>query len=237
MESIKVVIGIQARTHSTRLPNKAMKRIRGITMVDRIINTCLKSEKYINRFTRRSGIEVVTYVLIPEGDPLKEYLSDKEVGILEGPEQDLISRYKVLMDKEDPDYLVRITADCFLLPPFLITKCINTAVKNKYNFTTTAHPEFRTFFDGADVEVVDKELFEWLDKNSTEREHVFAYLVSNYPDWYRPGLICNYLDLSAFKLSVDTQKDFDLTCKQYNSLMDKKEKWSKLWGESSVHQF
>ena len=238
MENITVLIGIQARTNSTRLPNKAMKKIMGIPTVDHVVNAALKSSQYMNRFSERTGIRSLVWALIPEGDPLKEYLEGRPgLYVHSGDPDDLVERYSFLVEEFNPDYIVRLTADCPLLPPFLITKCINTAVKNKYDFLDTAHPEYRCFFDGADVEVMSSKAFEWVYKNATDREHVCNILRSDPPEWMNMGAIFSYLDLSAFKLSIDTQKDFDLVKNQIVSVQNKKRKWEEKHGKSSAHSF
>lgn len=238
---MNVLIAIQARTTSTRLPNKVMKRILGVTLIDNVINSCLKSSLYINRFSSKTGTNTEVVVLVPKDDPLKEYLSvRKDIKIIEGSEHDLISRYNDAMKLYDPDFICRITSDCFLIPPFLITKTINTAIKNDYDFTSTAYQDYRTFFDGADVEVCSRKLFSWLNENAKEefnREHVFSYLQKNKPDWAKFGAVFSYLDLSALKLSIDTEEDLKLVTKQYTSIENKKRKFEETYGKGSAHMF
>ena len=236
-EGITVSIGIQARTNSTRLPNKAMKKILGVPTVDHVANSALKSSQYINRFSDRTGVRSRVFILVPEGDPLKEYLEGRpNISVLEGPEDDLIGRYNLLM-KDNPDYVVRLTGDCPLLPPFLITKCINTAIQNKYDFLDNANPEFRCFYDGADVEVMSNKAFNWVYENAKEREHVCHSLRQEAPEHLSFGHVFSFLDLSAFKLSIDTAKDFDLVNNQYKSVHNKRRKWEERYGKGSAHMF
>lgn len=238
---MKILIGIQARTNSTRLPNKVLRRISGITIIDNVINSCHKSSLYLNRFSAKTNVKAELCVVIPKDDPIKNHLKNrKEISVYEGDETDLISRYKVAMDATNADYLVRITSDCFLLPPFLITKTVNTAIKNNYNFVTNAHPKYRTFFDGADVEMCDKQTFYWLDEVAKEkryREHVFSYICEKMPTSLSIGHIFNYLDLSALKLSIDTEKDLELVTKQYTSIEEKKLNWEVVHGKHTCHMF
>jgi spore coat polysaccharide biosynthesis protein SpsF (cytidylyltransferase family) len=215
-----------------------MKKILGLPMVDHTINAALKSVQYINRFTNRSGVRAEVYMLIPEGDPLKEHLEGKpNIVVHEGPEMDLVTRFNGAVEKTNADYIVRITADCPLLPPFLVTKCINTAIKNEYDFLDTANPSHRCFFDGGDVEVMSRKMFNWLNENATEREHVCNDIRTKCPDWAKLGHIFSYLDLSAFKLSVDTQEDFDLVANQMKSVQNKKRRWEETHGRYSAHLF
>jgi len=207
-------------------------------MVDHTINAALKSAQYINRFSNRTGVNVQVWVLVPEGDPLKEYLDGRNnITIHSGPEEDLITRFSGAVKKTEADYVVRLTADCPLLPPFLITKCVNTSVQNKYDFLDTANPQYRCFFDGGDVEVMSRKMFDWLDLNATEREHVCNDIRKAPPEWAKLGHVFSYLDLSSFKLSIDTEKDFDLVSNQIKSVQNKKRKWEEEFGKYSAHLF
>lgn len=231
-----VLIGIQARSKSVRLPNKAMKIIRGSTIIDHVIWRCRSAQNYINRYSERRQIYSNLAVLIPVGDPLKEHLKGR-VDIIEGPEEDVIARYKVAIDNYKPDYLVRITADCPLMLPWLIGKTINVLIYNDYDFVTNAHPQLRTFADGHDVEACNIKLFNWLNEFSSEREHVFKILYDNvYPEW-KIGHVFNHTDMSSVKLSVDTEKDYELVRKQMESMVDKKRKWESLYGEGTAYKF
>ncbi len=231
---VNVLLAIQARSASTRLPNKVMLPLGGKPIIDHVINACKKSLKYMNNYSQKSKINVNMCIVIPEGDKLIHYLRDP---IVVGPEEDLITRYKNAMEKYTPDYLVRITGDCPMIPSYLITKAINCAVKGEYDFLSNAHPNLRTFADGHDVEVCNKKLFSWLDKTSQEREHVFQILYENvYPEW-RIGHIFSYIDLSSVKLSVDTEKDYKLVKKQFDSRFDKISKWKRMYGENTANNF
>jgi spore coat polysaccharide biosynthesis protein SpsF (cytidylyltransferase family) len=215
-----------------------MKRIGGVSILDLVVKACRKSQVYINKFSSRTGQFVDIAVLIPKDDPLKSYLAGR-VDIVEGPEDDVLARYKNAMDRYNPDYLVRVTSDCPLLPPFLVSKAINVAVRGEQDFVTSAHPAFRTFFDGADIQIVNKRLFDWVDENATgdQREHVLSILDNEKPDWARVAGIFNYLDLSGVKLSIDTLEDYEKVKKQIESTATKKRNFEKTYGRGSVHQF
>lgn len=238
MEPKTILIGIQARSNSTRLPQKVMKKIDDKPIIDHVVRACRKAAKYINEFSDRHNMTVDIAVLIPEGDELSEYLMGR-VPVVKGPEDDLINRYKNAIERYDPDFIVRVTADCPMIPPFLISKAINVAVRGKYDFVTSAHPSFRTFFDGADIEVCSKRLFDWVDENAEgdEREHVFSRLSRDAPKEFSFAHIFNYIDLSSLKLSVDTEKDYELSKKQIESVIKKKQAWESVHGRGSAHSF
>lgn len=238
MESTTILIGVQARTNSERLPNKMMKKILGMPVIDHTINAALTSSKYMNKYSHKTGVSTQVWALVPEGDPLEAYLSKRnDIAVYAGHPTDLVERFNDVVQKVNPDYIVRLTGDCPLLLPFLVTKSINTAIHNKYDFTDNANPKYRTFFDGTDVEVMSRKAFDWLNENAKEREHVCSNLRNESPEWVRKGAVYSHIDLSSFKFSIDTKKDFELVNNLMKSLKHKKVNWEEEHGKYTSHMF
>lgn len=231
----KVLIGIQARSGSTRLPDKARVLIAGMTMLDRVIENCRIAAPHIQRRTQ-STVEIV--VLTPKGDPIVEEFSDR-VEVIEGPEHDVLSRYKVAVDKKCPDYIVRITADCPMIPSVNITNLTDLAVNKGYDYISNSDERFRTSIDGEDCEVISRRLFETVAEIAVkpyDREHVTPLIRRSPPDWAIIGLSLNYFDLSDIKLSVDTQEDLDRVRKAFDSAALKYAEAARFYGSKRVHR-
>jgi len=146
-----MVIGIQARTSSTRLPNKTLMPINGKPIVQHIIDSCGRAIGFIDKDKWDINIELV--LLIPEKDELKNHYQWK-IKIVEGSEQDVLSRYVKATKVFEADYICRITADCVFISTPVITKHIKSALINKRDLTTNTH--IRTFKEGYDCEIVIK---------------------------------------------------------------------------------
>lgn len=218
----KVVIGIQARSTSSRLPKKSTMKISGRPLIDWVLKACKGSAKYINNFDG-GNIFAKVCLLVPEGDPLQEIYGDSET-VYTGPEHDVLSRYMVMVKNEAPDYVARITGDCPLIPHFLITKHIVNAVKYKYDYVSNVDEETRTYADGLDCEVISSALFKWANANAvnpSDREHVTTILRRQPPEWARSAYVVGYQDTSSLKLSVDTEEDLDFV-RAYHEIMEKK---------------
>ena len=239
-EITTVCIGIQARSNSTRLPDKVNKLIHEKTVLNHVIDACKKSMLYINKYTSSTHILVNLAMLVPHNDPIAlDY--KKKIRIFQGPEDDVLKRYATMGDRMNADYVVRITGDCPLIPPALITKHINTAIMNKYDYLTNTHLDTRTAPDGHDCEIISKAALTWLSQNAStdsEREHVTLLLKEKTPpDWMSIGTIIHSLDLSGFKISVDTEEDLEKAVKMYHSIYNKAERARKKYGDRSVHRF
>ena len=139
-----VNIGIQARLTSTRLPEKILKTINGNTVLNHVIKQVSSSIKYINKHSSRNNIQVKLFILAPlstneeHNSIIKSYESDL-TEVLLGPENedDVLLRYYMLLRKHPSDYVVRITSDCPMVPPALITKSIMIACKAGVDLVTT----------------------------------------------------------------------------------------------------
>jgi spore coat polysaccharide biosynthesis protein SpsF len=161
------------------------------------------------------------------------------INIIEGNEADVMSRYASLQEKHPAHYVVRITADCPLLKPALISKAITIAAKGQYDYLTNAMPGFRTFHDGADVEVISAQMIKWLDHTNTgkDREHVTSSIKEKAPPWANIGHLFSDVDNSQLKLSVDTSEDLKNVEKHYFSVQEKIRRWSNRYGPNTCHRF
>ena len=206
--SAKVLIAIQARSNNTRLPGKCRMLVGGVPMLERVIREAKKSQNHIHTDPRKNiGVEVC--VLVPRADPLAEEYR-LHCPIIEGPEDDVLTRYHMALTTFNPDYIVRITADCPLIPPKTITAHIVRAVSNQLDYVSNCDPDTRTSADGHDVEVISRRLLEWVHKYAVtpyDREHVTPLIRKEKPDWATRKDIHEKIDYSQLKLSVDTEED------------------------------
>lgn len=243
-KQVKVSIGIQARSNSTRFPNKVTQMVGGKMVIDHVIDLCRNSAEYINRYTFTNKTVASVYVLVPEGDPLKQILSTMSERVLEGSESDVLSRYMKLAKETDASYVVRITADCPLIPPFLVFKCINTAIKNGLDYFSNVgdFPEtLRTSVDGHDVEVLSIRALEWLDQNATKpehREHVTTLLrKDDPPQSLRFGILIGHNDHSNVKLSLDTEEDLENIRSEVERVQKKIQSAKRKYGKHAIHRY
>lgn len=238
-ETVAVSIGIQARTDSDRLPGKVNLDLGGKPVLERVIDAAKRSALYLNRKSHVTGIKVDVYLLTPVGDELVARYRSR-VQVIEGPHLDVLARYMELVSLAQPDYVVRITGDCPLIPPFVITKHIQTAVNQKYDYFSNVEPAVRTAIDGFDCEVISRRLIEYGHAQAVsadEREHVTLFLRRRRPEWATYGAMIDYLDLSKVHLSLDTIEDYERIRAQWDSIERKTRRARDLYGEKNVHRF
>lgn len=209
---MKVVVIIQARTASTRLPKKVLMEIEGKSLLWHVIQR-VKLSKHIDEI-------VLAIPNTKENDILEKFAKENSIFYYRGSEDDVLSRYYNAAKKFDAKLIVRITSDCPLIDPHIIDMVINKHKKAKVDYTSIGIK--RTFPRGVDVEVFN---FLTLEKTfqkvreKYEREHVTAYIYT-HPKIFKLQNIEAGQNLRhpELRLCVDTVEDLQLVKKIYQHL-------------------
>ena len=237
---INVCFGIQARSTSVRFPGKILQEIEpGQSMLRYVIRSVDRSAFYLNRATHRTGIKASYAVLLPHGDRAAA-LASRSAPVLEGPEHDVLTRYQMMADQMGADYIVRITADCPLIPPPLLSDLVNITIHNQYDYCSNVFEIVRTAIDGYDVEVMSKKALQWAHDTATDpsdREHVTLILRgSKRPEWMKMGCAMHFMDDSSRKCSVDTKEELDQLREDRKRYLEKMRLAEQIFGRSHVHR-
>lgn len=213
---MRILIGIQARTNSRRLPGKIHELIGDKTMLEHVVETC----KQVNVLNRVNQYTVA--VLYPEGD-LKVIDECQRIGVeyWAGDEHDLYKRYLGAMDRFESEAMVRVTADCWMIPKEMIEEAISCLTEADY----AANTIIRSFVEGWDIQAATRKGIEWMSKNQTEeREHIFKTFDENQmvrDEFVGDGLvfraIVNSLNPIFQKTSIDTKEDLERARKVYEN--------------------
>jgi glutamate-1-semialdehyde 2,1-aminomutase len=196
-----VVAIVQARMGSTRLPDKVMKRIGGVPMI----------ELLLSRLGR--ALEVDEIVLATSHDPrnqqLVEHVASLGFRCFRGSEDDVLDRYYQTASATGADAIVRITGDCPLVDPALVDEIVRAFRTSGADYlSNTSSPSYP---DGLDVEVFSMAALAAAWHEAVEpfdREHVTPYL--RRTDRFSQGSFQNGEDLSALRWTVDEAADFSV---------------------------
>jgi spore coat polysaccharide biosynthesis protein SpsF len=209
------------------------------TLLQHVVDSCNNAAVYNNKYSAKRGILVETAILCPTGDDIVEAFKGK-VLIHEGPEHDVLTRYAQAAKKFSADYIVRVTGDCPLIPSFLITKHINTALQNSHDYVSNIDERIRTAIDGFDCEVFSKRALDWIDENATseyDRQHVTPLIRKSPPHWASIGHVIGQVDLSDMKLSVDTLEDLERVKHHYDKIQNAQNTAERLFGRKCVYRY
>lgn len=196
-----MILGLlQARTSSSRLPGKVLKKINGEPMLSWQIRRVLESALL-------DKVLVVTST--DSSDDVIEELGDSmDVPVYRGSLDDVLGRFVGAIEQERPTTVVRLTGDCPLVDPEVLDEVIreHLATGADYTSNTLEH----TFPDGLDVEAVQPQVLVELDAralSSAERQHV-TYGVYTRPEEFRCVSVTQSPSRGDLRWTVDSQDDF-----------------------------
>ncbi len=209
---LKVVCIIQARTGSTRLPGKVLKKICGKTVL----------EHDIDRLRRIKNVDeiVIATTNKKQDDLIVNEALRLGVKYFRGSEEDVLSRYYYAAKMTKADIVMRVTSDCPLIDSEVSKNILNYYLKNSKCYDYVSNTIKRTYPRGLDVEVFSFKALKraFLEaKSNRDREHVTPYIWGNVDD-FRIGQYVNEIDYSELRWTLDTEEDFQLINKIYEHL-------------------
>ncbi|MBT1690199.1 glycosyltransferase family protein [Dawidia soli] len=204
---MKIVAVTQARTSSTRLPAKILKKIGNDTLLELHLKRILKSKK-IDQL-------VVATTTNPEDAAIADIATSLGLEYYRGDVNDVLDRFYRAVETKGADYIVRLTSDCPLIDAELIDKVIQKAIDEKLDYCSNVLEP--TYPDGQDVEVFRFAALKkaWTEAaKQSEREHVTPYIWGN--STYKGGTLFQSGNFSegytfeGLRMTIDEQRDFDL---------------------------
>ncbi len=203
---MRVVAIVQARMGSTRLPNKVMKCIDGVPMIELLLHRLSRS---------REVDEIVLATSVEErNQPLVDHITSLGFRCFRGSEDDVLGRFCLAAHGSNADVVVRITGDCPLVDPDLVDQAIQRFAATDVDYLSNVSPP--TYPDGLDIEVFSEQALQRANLETQEvfdREHVTPYLRQSKQ--FKQETMRYSQDLSGLRWTVDEQKDFDVICRVF----------------------
>ena len=208
---------IQARMGSTRLPGKVMKVLRGRTVLGHVITRV--------RACPLLDAVIVATTMASQDDVIVAESTRWGAGIFRGSETDVLSRYYGAAREAGADLVVRVTSDCPLLDPLVLTEMLQqfrraqAAGKPLDYLSNTLE---RTFPRGLDAEIFTFAALAQAMRETAqpyEREHVTPYIYQ-HPDIFTLESYCQPENLSHHRWTLDTEDDWRLIQVVYKALYE-----------------
>jgi spore coat polysaccharide biosynthesis protein SpsF (cytidylyltransferase family) len=211
-ETKKIVVIIQARLTSTRLPKKIMLDLCGEPLLWHVIER-VKQAKLIDSI-------VLAIPDSPSNDELESFVKQFDWDVFRGSENDVLSRYYNAATQFKADIIVRITSDCPLVDPEIIDETIKQHVRDGNDYTAVGVEG--GFPRGLDVELFNFKSLEIAYSKAVERaerEHVTLFIYQN-PKLFRICFVeaSGILRRPDIRLTVDTEEDLILIREIYSVL-------------------
>jgi spore coat polysaccharide biosynthesis protein SpsF (cytidylyltransferase family) len=192
---------IQARLSSSRLPNKMLREIAGIPLVEYVVRRCSLS--------KRADLIAVITSNEPSDDLLHQFCEKKGITVFRGSLDNVLKRYVQAATFFRLGLVCRVCGDS----PFVDVNQID----NIFDHATThqcSYISLKNVIDGFISEVFSSSLLQRINKldiGEENREHVTLY-VRNNPEKFNIHLIDLGMQEIAKKISltVDTIEDLRL---------------------------
>lgn len=207
---MSIVAILQARTSSSRLPNKVLKPILGTPMLQHQIERVSRS-KLVDQLVVATSVE-------SSDDELVGLLEHLGVHVYRGSLDDVLDRFYQAALELKPSHVVRLTGDCPLIDPVVIDDVIAYHIETGADYTSNVYPP--SFPDGLDVEIMTLSTLEnaWKAASlASDKEHVTSY-IRNKKSVFSVRNLENKKDLSALRWTVDELNDFDFVSEIYAHL-------------------
>ena len=197
---MKIVVIIQARMSSTRLPGKIMLPLQGKPMLQNISERIARA-KYIDDLIIATSIDETD-------DIVEDFCLNKGIKYFRGSLNNVLERYYKCAVKESADIIIRCTADNALIDATIIDEAVETYISYKPDYLSYK----ASLPVGMRVEVFS---FDALEKAYNEAsdpeclEHVTPYIIKT------PSKFCVLFyqdrsddDYSTMRFTIDTPEDY-----------------------------
>lgn len=193
---------LQARMTSSRLPGKVMLEINHRPMIYWQIQRILQA-KSIDKLIVATSDHLSDNILA-------DYLNSEGVLVFRGSLSDVHSRFLAIVNSNpEADTFLRLTADCPLVMPHLISDMLTEFDEGGYDYLSNCFNP--TYPDGLDIEIFSRESFLEMsngDLSKLEKEHV-TLKYRSLADLFRVGEKLHFENLSNMRWTVDYEQDYE----------------------------
>lgn len=213
---------IQARTGSTRLPNKMLLPFyKGKGILETILKRLTSAEL---------NIPIILATTVNSQDDKIEYIAQQNnVKVYRGSEDNVMERFIMAAEENNIQKIIRICAD----NPFLDIEAIKFQIKNfkesdvdywcysKSDKTPTIITHYGFWTEGVKLDALKRILIK--TNNSLYLEHVTNYIYSHTADFkiHYEQISREIENVHDIRLTIDTIEDFELSQKIYSTMINK----------------
>jgi N,N'-diacetyllegionaminate synthase len=204
-----IIAFVPCRLKSSRLPNKAIKEIYGISAIERCLLN-IKAMRSVEKIVLATSSS-------PEDKVLENYTLNGQVEISTGPEEDVLQRFLPIIEKYKPSHVMRITGDCPLVSYELAELLITSHLETGADATFTRSPVAL----GVNCEIYKTEAvlkLRTLFPVTNYSEYLIYYFLNN-PSIFRLNIVpAPERFIKQWRLTLDEESDLTLFNMLYSYL-------------------
>lgn len=199
---MKTIAIIQARMGSSRLPGKILMPLGDYTNLYYVTARCMSI----------SGVSdvIVATSTLEQDDAVELWCRKQGITCFRGSEEDVLSRYIEAASPYQPNYVMRVTADCPFVDVEMAEEMLKIAMSKKVDIVDLGAALPR----GLAVEIISYDALQYIDSHGQEprhREHV-TYFAYEYKELFTRAIYQppqNRLH-SELRITLDTEEDYAL---------------------------
>jgi spore coat polysaccharide biosynthesis protein SpsF (cytidylyltransferase family) len=209
---------VQARSSSSRFPDKVLAEVEGAPLLARMLRRLLRSSE--------CGRFAVATSTAQDDDAVAEIAAQEGVEVVRGPLEDVLERYRLAAESLDADVVVRLTGDCPLIDPVLVDRVVRCFTEQGVDYASNVHPP--VFPDGLDVEVISRAALDQAAcaaARPSEREHVTLY-VAEHGELFSQASVGADVDRSYMRWTVDYPDDLEFVRAVFRAFRGREEEFT-----------
>jgi spore coat polysaccharide biosynthesis protein SpsF (cytidylyltransferase family)/aryl-alcohol dehydrogenase-like predicted oxidoreductase len=200
---VKVVLIVQARMGSSRLPGKVLMPAAGAPMLAHQIDRLRKV---------RGADEIVVATSLEQGDSaIEAFCQTYGIKAVRGSESDVLSRFSAAAAASDADVIVRLTGDCPVIDPAIVDRAIESYFASQAARTYVSDTIDRSYPRGMDVEVFSRSLLDEADRCAVtryDREHVTPFIRRSVGENVVAQNVAGQERLDGLRVTLDYPSDY-----------------------------
>ena len=191
---------IFSRMGSRRLPGKALLKIGGVTLIQRVIN--------LTKMIDLKGPIILATSDLQRDDEFTKHAKNNGIEIFRGSEENVLDRALNAARSYDLYNFVRICGDRPFFDPYEIKDCIESEKNNNYDLISNAFKEKP--IPGLTVEIVKTKALKKISDSTCSIEHfehITKYIYENPKNFKIKSVNSKHKQINNLSLVVDTIED------------------------------
>ena len=202
---MKTMVIIQARMGSSRLPGKILMPLGSTDNLTYVTERCKKIDGVSKVLVATSSLS--------QDDAVEKWCENHQISCYRGSEEDVLDRFIQAAKLYEPDYVIRVTADCPFVDYEMASDMVALMKKEQVDIIDLEGQLPR----GLAVEVISYKALQYIDEKGHEnrhREHVTYYAYEFKEQFTRVSYVADEMrNEPSLRITLDTVADYELLSK------------------------
>lgn len=202
---MKTIVIIQARMGSSRLPGKILMPLGSTDNLTYVTERCKKIDGVSKVLVATSSLS--------QDDAVEKWCENHQISCYRGSEEDVLDRFIQAAKLYEPDYVIRVTADCPFVDYEMASDMVALMKKEQVDIIDLEGQLPR----GLAVEVISYKALQYIDEKGHEnrhREHVTYYAYEFKEQFTRVSYVADEMrNEPSLRITLDTDADYELLSK------------------------